>query len=255
MTIPESLSEQNAKQPRKMYCLFDASAIAAYYLPQSHKSKKVHEHATTIIESVRSGATRHFFYIPNFCIAEVFGVFAKYAFGRWNVQGTIDRRIYESLRKQFQADIHNAALFYHYELARYHVLAIGMVAPIDHYFQVTRSGKSKPKPKPAGTFDQLIVAMGIHLTKIHGPGNVVIITADHRLSKVVERCRKSVSDSARKRLHLDAVQDFVGIPFKPESFPLVLNLPTAKNRDFVKVFGKWPLLRSKKYRKPYHLSK
>ncbi|MBN1916971.1 MAG: hypothetical protein JW889_03595 [Verrucomicrobia bacterium] len=206
-----------------------------------------------IIESVRSGATDHFLYIPNFCIAEVFGVFAKYAFCRWSMKGTIDGRVYESLRSQFQKDIHNAALLYHYELARYHVLAIGMVAPIDYYFQVTRRRKTKSKPKPAGAFDQLIVAMGIHLTKIHGPGNVVIITADHRLSKVVERCRKLVSASAWKKLHLDEVERFVGIPFTPESFPLVLHLPTATRTTYTEVFGTWPLPQNKKYKKPYHL--
>jgi hypothetical protein len=41
----------------------------------------------------------------------VFGVFAKHSFGGWNSQvrkkGTIDTRVYRSLKKQFARDIHN----------------------------------------------------------------------------------------------------------------------------------------------------
>jgi hypothetical protein len=221
----------------------------------THKNTNVHTLAASIIESVRSGASNHFLYIPNFCIAEVFSTFAKHAYGHWNkhvTDGTIDGRIHKSLRTQFQSDIHNAALFYHYELSRYHVLAVNLVAPSDHYFKLARgAGKTV---SPAGTFDQLIVAMGIHLTKIHGPGNVVLITADNRLAKLVAKCCSPISASARKTLQLDDAEKLVGIPFAPDSFPLVLNLDKAKTTELKATFGQWPLPIAARYKKPYHLS-
>jgi hypothetical protein len=240
---------------RKMYCLFDASVIVSYFIPHAHKNPKVHERASSIIESVRSGESKHFFFVPNFCIAEVFSTFAKLTYGAWNRQvrkrGKIDRRLYKSLRKQFQTDIHNAALFYHYELSRYHVLAVNLVAPVDHYFKLSRGVRKTVNP--AGTFDQLIVAMGIHLTKIHGTGNVVVITADYRLSKLIQKCRSNISDSARKSMQLDEAEKLVGIPFESGSFPLVLNLDTAKEKGLKSVFGKWPLPCAARYKKPHHL--
>lgn len=243
-----------APVPRKVFCLLDTSVIVPYFIPRAHKNSEVHVRIAALIESVRSGMTNHFFYIPNFCIAEVFSTFAKYAYGNWNKQvksGTIHGKIHLSLRKQFQSDIHNADLFYHYELARYHVLAVNLVAPVDHYFKLAR-GNSK-EVKPAGTFDQLIVAMGIHLTKIHGFGNVVVITADNRLAKLIKKCRSNISDSARKVMQLEKAEKLVGIPFQAESFPLVLNFDTAKGKTLSDTFGQWPLPVAERYKRPYHL--
>src|SRR3989304_10364101 len=117
-----------------MYILLDANVTAGYYLKRSINSIKAFERITNIFNSVRSGGTNHFFYIPNFCIAEVFNVFMKHAYSRWNnhlkKKGTIDKRIYEKLVHQFEADIHNGRFLYQYELSRYHILAINLVAPI-----------------------------------------------------------------------------------------------------------------------------
>jgi hypothetical protein len=35
-----------------------------------------------ILESTRGGKSHFFLYVPNFCIAEIFNVFMKHAFGR-----------------------------------------------------------------------------------------------------------------------------------------------------------------------------
>ena len=233
-----------------MYCLFDANVIAAYYCPKTTRSSKVVKNARVLIESVRSGKSNHFFYIPNFCIAEVFSVFMKYAYSNWNKQtggGKIGGKAHRALRKQFEADIHNARLFYHYELSRYHVLAVNLVAPIDHYYKLYR----KSKQSPAGTFDQLIIAMGIHLVKIHGSGKVVVITSDDRLARIIEKCRGTIRSSAEKRLRLKEASEFTGIEFRPESFPLVLNLKKATETQLKSLLGEWPLPIKKKYKRPY----
>ncbi len=237
-----------------MYCLFDASVIAPYYYPKSHKSPKVAERARILIESVRSGGSEHFFYIPNFCIAEVFSTFMKYAYSDWNKDtrsGRIHQIVHRSLRTQFQEDIHNAKLFYHYELSRYHIIAINLVAPLDHYYKMSRgTGKT-----PAGTYDQLIIAMGVHLVKMHGAGNVVVITADERLAKIIEKCRCRIPPSVSRRLRLKEASEFTGIQFRPSSFPLVLDLKRTKKTQLKGIFGEWPLHIKKRYKRPYHIKK
>ncbi len=91
----------------------DSNVTAGYYLPRSLNSKKARDRIETIFDSVRSGESDHFFYLPNFCVAEVFSVFMKHTFGTWNShvkkKGTIDTRAYRSLVKQFETDIHNGA--------------------------------------------------------------------------------------------------------------------------------------------------
>ena len=77
-------------------------------------------------------------------------------------------------------------------------LGVDLVAPIDHYFKIQKKGKFST---PAGTFDHLIVAMSVHLGHIYGVDNVAILSADTRLTQVVEKCRchirlKTVEKSA-----------------------------------------------------------
>lgn len=225
-----------------MYFLLDANVVASYYLPRSTPSKNVRERITNILDSVRSGASSDFLYIPNFCIAEVFSVFAKHAYGKWNSHvkkagGAIDKRVYRSLRAQFTADIHNANFFYHYELSRYHILGIDLIAPVDHYFQITRG---KKRHTPAGTFDHLIISMGIHLSHIHGQDKVCLLTADDRLSNLIGKCKTGLTQKTITRLNLNIATEIGGKPFCSSMFPLCLNLKTASNSDMRNVLGEWP---------------
>lgn len=226
------------------YLLFDTNVVAAYYLPHSHKSQKLRERTKSIFDAKRSGGEDLFFYLPNFCVAEVFSVFMKHSFSSWNrhVKSTIDTRIYKRLVGQFQADIHNANLIYHYELSRYHVLGVNLVAPVDHYFQFSRHvGGKKKNLSPMGTYDHMIISMGIQLTKIHGQGNVGIISGDDRLINILKKCRAKIPDSTIKKLRLDQCESITGIPFRPEVFPVPLNLKDATTGELGKFFGRWPL--------------
>jgi len=228
-----------------VYVLLDANVAAANYLPRSMRSKKAGKRIRNMFDSVRSGATEHFFYMPNFCIAEVFSVFMKYTFGKWNrhVDNALDTRVYNSLVKQFQSDIHNAKLIYHYELSRYHVLAINLVAPIDHYYQISRSSRRNRRKNviPMGTFDHLVIAMGIHLAHIHGPDKVVVVTCDDRLNNVLRKCRSGIPKETMKKLKLDKAKDLTGIEFKPSIFPACVNLKYATNNSIKDTFGACPL--------------
>jgi hypothetical protein len=130
-------------------------------------------------------------------------VFAKHAFGACNRQvtrhGTLDKRVYKSLVRQFSSDIHNGAFLNQYELSRYHILGIDLVAPVDHHYQISRGPRRRHVP--AGTFDHLIISMGVQLAHLHGPGNVAIVTADHRIGRIVERCRNGIPARIVRKLN------------------------------------------------------
>lgn len=226
-----------------MYLLLDANVTAGYYLPRSLSSKKARDRIEIIFDSVRSGRSDFFFYLPNFCVAEVFSVFMKHSFGAWNShvkkKGTIDTRVYMSLVKQFQDDIHNGKFIYHYELSRYHVLGINLVAPVDHYFRFRR-GK-KRNVTPMGTFDHLIISMGIHLCRIHGRDNVAVISSDDRLTDILQKCCDGIHRKTKKKLHLQNTEELTGIPFEPATFPRGVNLKSATEKELGEVFGSWPL--------------
>jgi hypothetical protein len=207
-----------------MFLLLDSNITAGYYLPRSLNSIKARERIEIIFKSIRSGGSDHFLYIPNFCIAEVFSVFMKHAFGTWNPhvgkKRTIDKRIYESLVKQFHKDIHNGKFIYHLELNRYHILGINLVAPIDHYYRISR---------------------GIALSHIHGRDNVCIISSDDRLTAILAKCKATIPDRTVKRLKLDIAKEVTGKPFSSDLFPRYLNLKTARKVELENIFGIWPL--------------
>ena|SRR2546426_2671927 len=214
-----------------MYGLLDANVTATYYLARSMKSDRAVERIRNIVDSVRTKGSDHFLYIPNICIAEVFSVLMKYAFGKWNPHvkkseaGTINKRIYQKLIEQFQDDIHNGRVLYQYELSRYHILAQDLVAPIDHYYQHTRGPK---RHVPMGTFDHLYIAMGIHLAHVHGAQKVVLLTADDRIADIVGRCRRGIPENIVRKLKLEIAEEVTGRKVRARAIPA---LPELEDGD------------------------
>lgn len=223
-----------------MYLLLDANVTAGYYLPRSLRAKKARDRIENIFDSIRSSKREDFLYMPNICIAEVFSVFMKHSFGSWNrqVKGTIDTRVYNSLVQQFQTDIHSGKFIYHLELNRYHILGINLVAPIDHYYKISRG---KKHVAPMGTFDHLIISMGIHLAHIHGSDNVCVISADDRLTDILAKCKSRIPVDTVRKLKLSIAEEVTGKPFGPDIFPCYLNLKNCTKNELVNVFGNWPL--------------
>jgi hypothetical protein len=225
-----------------MYLLLDSNVTAAFYLPRSTNLLKMAARIENIFNSVRSGATKHFFYLPNFCVAEVFSVFIKHAFGTWNTHvktaGSIDKRVYQSLCTQYQEDIHNGKFIYHYELSRYHVLGVNLVAPVDHYFQISRKDKNV---RPMRAFDHLIISMGIHLAHVHGNDKVAIVSSDKRLTNILAKCKSGIPAPTVRRLKLDRAEEITGRSFHSSIFPKHVNLATATKPELISLFGEWPL--------------
>jgi hypothetical protein len=92
-----------------------------------------------------------------------------------------------------------------------------------------------------GTFHHLYVAMGIHLAHIHGPENVVLLTADDRVANIVGRCQHGIAPNTVRKLKLKIAQEVTGRTFSPALFPRSLNLKTATRTELKQVFGAWPL--------------
>ncbi len=226
----------------KKYFLLDANVVAGYYLQRCLRSKVAYKRITDIFDSARSKKSDFFFYLPNFCIAEVFSVFAKYTYGYWNQhvkKGTLDTRVYDSLVRQFQDDIHNGKFINQYELSRYHILNINYVAPVNSYYKISR-GKKK-NIRPMGTLDCLIVAMGIQLVRIHGEEKVVLLSADDRLIDVVSKCKEGLPKETIKKLKLHKAKELTGIAFEPNIFPKYLNLKICSDSRVRGILGSWPL--------------
>jgi hypothetical protein len=226
----------------RTYVLLDANVTAAYYLPRSLRSVRARSRIEAIINAARSGNADIFLYIPNFCVAEVFSTLMKYAFGQWNTHvtragGRIDRRVYERLVAQFQRDIHDGAVINQYELSRYHVLGINLVAPIDHHFQIRRAGGNH---RPMSTLDHLLVSMGIQLAKVHGPDRVVLVSADRRLCDVLKKCRAGLRSRVIDRLKLRIAREVTGRDYSPDLYPSVVDLARATNAELAAALPGWP---------------
>lgn len=223
-----------------MHFLIDANLAAGYYLPGSLSSKKERVRIKSILNYIKKGGD-HFVYIPNFCVAETFNVFAKYSFGKWNrhvkIKGkAIGIRRYQKLVEVFERDVHNGKFFYHYELNRYHILDTEFVSPIDHHYQGVRS--KKKNKVPMSTFDHLIIAMGIELAHIHGRDKVCILSSDDRLNYILDKCKKNPSKSVIKRLKLPKVAERVrGLEFSANLFPEHLNLKRCSEADLKRILG------------------
>lgn len=151
----------------KIYYLIDTSAVIHHYKQDPQLTPRV-EH---IIE--QQGLGRAVLFIPNFCIAEVFNTFAKLHFR----ERSLTREEYERCCELFRQDIHNAKLFYHYELQRYHVLNVDYIIPFEHQLLTGQDDY-------LSTFDIIILAMGIELVRIVGEKNFYIITCDKRIHSI-----------------------------------------------------------------------
>lgn len=224
-----------------MYFLVDANLTAGYYLPTSLNSEKEKNRIKSAFSYIKRNRSNHFIYIPNFCIAETFNVFAKYSFGKWNYhlkkKKTIDTRAYNSIVKKFEKDIHNGSFLYHYELNRYHLLNAGFVSPIDHHYRYSKGVKYRVKPM--STFDHLIIAMGMELVNIHGKDNVCVLSSDNRLINILKICQKGVSKKIVEKLKLSEVAERVrGKEFNKNMFPNSLDLKKCSDEDMKKIFGK-----------------
>jgi hypothetical protein len=163
------------KETYKHYYLVDSCAFGRFIDPECPESTH------NILNNIDSGA---FYYIPQFCITEVFNMFAKWHF----CEERIDDSAYLSLRNSFKSLIHDRKVLYPYDLHRYHNLNCDKI-----YETEQKTPKPKNKPK-LSSFDILIIAMGLELQHIHGSDNVTILSCDERLLIIADKLHIKIEE-------------------------------------------------------------
>lgn len=233
----------NTLSPEK-YVVLDTNVLVGYYIPDAI-AEPARSNIRIFLESCRTGKQPDWYLlIPNLVIAETFSTFAKYCFATWNphikksLPKGLDTRRYKNVRKRFHEHIHNGLFFHQVELNRYHVLAIDLIAPIDHYFQHYKGKKNK---SPMQTADMLILAMGIHLNHQLGKDRFSIITADRRMSAICEKARAGINDNTAEKLGIREKAEELGYGYSPDIYPRVINLHVKDKKLLKEAFGNWPL--------------
>jgi hypothetical protein len=226
---------------QRVHVLLDASVVSAYFIPHSHRNARVHEVTTCLVEGVRKRAVGNVvLYVPNISIPEVFGTFAKYAYGIWNhqVKRPITRPRYQKIRHTFHTYLRAGAVLEQYDLTRNHILATDLIAPVDHRYQIRK--KKGYRNVPMGAVDHMIIAMGIYLSRLHGRDNVAILTADRRMGDGVRRAERMKASTA-SQMKLPARAKDLGYEWDPSPFPQMLCLPAVSDDALAEFFGAWPL--------------
>jgi hypothetical protein len=229
------------------WLLWDASAVLSYYLPELAPSPKATARTRIILDAVRNHRLVAHCYIPNLVVAESFAALDRACYSKWDSQinrqfggqgRTLDARRRRTIRKRVRRDIHNGRLFYQYDLTRYHILALDLIAPIDKHrkFYRTRNVRSM------GASDLLIGAMGIHLAKIHGRERLRLLTTDRRMRAIFDQAPQQLAANTARYLGLPVAAEVLGFgEWAPDLYPRVLDLARCSDSDLNSFFGQWPL--------------
>lgn len=242
-----------------VYLLLDANVLAGYYAPQTFSkwAKPAEEPIKVIIDSVRSGCSQHIRLLtPEVCVAEAQTVLSKHANPYWKGPGTkaknpkaIHGRRYTTITEKMRTDLHGGRLIESIPLQRYHVLAKHLITPIDHRTRLIRADGS-PEQKELGGTDQLICGMAIWLHRLFGAERLVLVTADRRMAKVMQKARKTKDAQAAALGLKQTAAERIGFDWLASIYPPALHLPKATDTDLRNLLGSWPLpTRKRKPRK------
>lgn len=205
--------------------LFDASAAVEIYLP-SPRDEKIQRAVRFIVEQ-RTKFHQAALYIPNFCVVEVFSVFARKYF-----RGSeLSKHEYEHCLERFRDDIHWGKSLYAYDLNRYHIVAADEIIAIEHGCNL------EYETDRLSSFDILAIAMACELGYLNRPEDIFLLTCDFRIKKVVDRLRK-VPLKERDELKVSGPLDDRSIRRWPA--PNVIYLRDLKPNDIQRVQGQDP---------------
>ncbi len=251
--------EKNPIIGHRRFVLLDANLVAGYYLPESLSFVSARPRIKNIMDAVRNkGAPEVFLYIPVNCIPEVFAVFDRYFFATWdrqvkkNLSKKLKKDDYESIINRFRNDLHNGKLLNQVDLNPYHILATRLISPVDanyEYYRNRRNRRIKKNKKMMGAADHSIIGMGINLSKIHGRCNFSILTADHRLADILTKATSVRPNTARKLRLLEIAKE-LGLEYKKDIYPRVINLAKTTKGELKEFLGIWPLSTEPIVRKP-----
>lgn len=186
----------------RKYYLFDTST--AKFLYQTNPNNPNLDTALTYLVT-HNTLKEAVFYIPVFCIVELFNTYASY-YHRLN---TMNQITYDSIIAKIREHIRQQKLFQVYGITRYHNYNADSIYPVEHTFETEYSLTGLPASTPAkkiskklieikrdpslkryhlSSFDILILSMGMELKKIYFE-DTCILSHDQRLCKIAAQCK------------------------------------------------------------------
>jgi hypothetical protein len=233
------------------YLLLDANLLAGYSAPQTltcDNAEETRSRIETVVESIRCGCSPHLrLLVPEICVAETQTVLSKHANPKWkgavrkkDDTKSIHGKSYASLQEKMTADLHGGNLIESIPLQRYHVLAKHLITPIDHQTHIMPRQKGQ-RPRELGGTDQLICGMAFWLHRFLGPERLVVVTADYRMAKVLEKARKLKASQLENWGVQEAAKRAFDATVTHDAFPPVLYLPTATEKQLRASLNAWPL--------------
>ena len=143
----------------------------------------------TLFTLAAESSSRIILQVPNICLAECAGAFAKFCFeGPTFDSGEIARDVYRELRDALLRDVTRDRVIHSYELNRAHFVGIEDIFIKDYELPPPRRGSR------LSSHDALILSMANEYRHAHPTDNVAIVTDDRR---IVDFCRAFRNDFPR----------------------------------------------------------
>jgi hypothetical protein len=167
---------------RNVYFL-DASALVQYYVSPGTdaESRVIRNRLKDLFTAAADPSGRIILQIPNICMAECAGAFAKFCFeGQSFAAGESAHDAYRELRDALLRDVARDRLIHSYELRRAHFVGIEDIFTKDYALVPPRKGSR------LSSHDALILSMANEYRLAHPSDTVAIVTDDRR---IVDFCR------------------------------------------------------------------
>jgi hypothetical protein len=230
------------------HVVIDANVLSAALLAQSTESEGVRGRAGALLDAVvKARWPGLVLYTPGICVAEVRAIFDKYRYCTWYGEPKTEsaRRInndeYWSAQERLQ-DVEESVGFHRVDHDPAHVLAAGLVSPINAFFQDCGQGDARPVARqPMSATDCVIAGMAIALQRQLGADAVVLATADQRLSEVIGKAKRLTGEDA-EQLGLDHVAVHLRFGrWHTDIYPRCVNLIHAHDTELREALLGWPL--------------
>lgn len=167
---------------RRVFFL-DASALVHYYAPLSTdpESRLIRARIKSLFTAAAESSGRLVLQIPNICMAECAGAFAKLCFETRSFLA-VERAqdAYRRMRDSLLNDVERDRLIHSYELRRAHFIGIEDIFLKDYELPPPRRGSR------LSSHDALIISMTNEYRGAHPGDEVALVTDDGR---IVEFCR------------------------------------------------------------------
>ena len=176
----------------------DASALVHRYAPleADSESRTIRGRLNRLFAVAAKSSGRLVLQVPNICMAECAGAFAKLcfedqAFGA----GERSQDAYRKIRDALLKDVARDRLIHSYELKRAHFVGIEDIFLKDYQLAAPRQGRR------LSSHDALILSMANEYRLAHRADSVTIVTEDRRIVDFCRACRDEFPRAVRISTH------------------------------------------------------